>query len=238
MFSSCSMWFVKLGALHVVKLKLNSHTPGVLDNVSSMEAEAAEKYVWNETRISALITSPEAYGGMDPHCPPRGGGDEGGGSLWNLSGGGGGGGDDRDRGMVNETTVASDRIHCIVTVENLPVVPKAKETKLRGVLNKIFGQMGEVTLLEMPFDEKGSSSLGACCVVFRSPEMAAKAVMRFNGRVCLFRHPPHASGARHRCGAAGPCLPCPLAPLSPLRWHAYIQAASQGEAARREEEEC
>ena len=72
---------------------------------------------------------------------------------------------------------------CVVTVDNLPVVPKAKEAKLQGVLNKIFGQMGEVTLLKMPFSKEGSS-LGFCFVEFRSPEMAAKAVKLTNGRVC------------------------------------------------------
>lgn len=69
---------------------------------------------------------------------------------------------------------------CVVTVDNLPVVPKAKESKLQGVLNKIFGQMGEVTLLKMPFSKEGSS-LGFCFVEFRSPEMAAKAVKLTNG---------------------------------------------------------
>ena len=69
---------------------------------------------------------------------------------------------------------------CVITVDNLPKVPKAKEAKLTGVIKKIFGQMGAIVRAEMPFDA-GEVSLGFAFIEFESGEQAAKAVQLTDG---------------------------------------------------------
>ena len=69
---------------------------------------------------------------------------------------------------------------CVITVDNLPKVPKAKEAKLTGVIKKIFGQMGAIVRTEMPFDS-ADVSLGFAFIEFESGEQAAKAVQLTDG---------------------------------------------------------
>eukprot|EP01135_Chromosphaera_perkinsii_P005513 Nk52_evm62s352 gene=Nk52_evmTU62s352 len=73
-------------------------------------------------------------------------------------------------------------IDCIILVDNIPKVPKEKQSKLVAVLGKIFNQMGKVRPngIFMPNDTKGVST-GICFVEFMSPEHASTAVKKGNG---------------------------------------------------------
>jgi len=66
-----------------------------------------------------------------------------------------------------------------VAVSNLPIVDNSKKAKLEGMLNKIFGQVGQVVRLDMPMEE--GKSLGFAYIEFSRPEEAADAVARVDG---------------------------------------------------------
>ena len=69
----------------------------------------------------------------------------------------------------------------LIFVDNLPVIDKTKEAKLMGMINKIYGQVGNFSAEPvMPFGADGKTR-GFALIDFETKEQAAKAVAQTNG---------------------------------------------------------
>lgn len=63
----------------------------------------------------------------------------------------------------------------VAIIQNLPVIPKAKEEKLKGVIAKLVKNIGTVKTIEMPFTAEGKS-YGLCFLEMENRELCDQAV--------------------------------------------------------------
>lgn len=63
----------------------------------------------------------------------------------------------------------------VIVVSNLPTVPAEKYEKLKGVINKIYGQIGSLGSVYMPVDATTKMSKGFAFVEFATPQEAQAA---------------------------------------------------------------
>jgi translation initiation factor 3 subunit B len=78
-------------------------------------------------------------------------------------------------------------LHAVVVVDNLPIVDRAKEKKLKDVLKKIFHLSGEIIDVTLFFNEEGKTE-GYGFIEFVSPEHANKAVTTLDNYPLDKRH--------------------------------------------------
>jgi translation initiation factor 3 subunit B len=85
-----------------------------------------------------------------------------------------------------EEDFCNDYSMCIV-VGGLPVVDEAKHGKLLNVVKKIFGQVGNIVDIQMPYDKNGSTS-GFAFIEFEQESNANDAVRTINNFAMDKRH--------------------------------------------------
>jgi len=89
---------------------------------------------------------------------------------------------DEEDDFEEEPQMDKSMRHSIV-VDNVPAVPKEKVEKLKGVLNKFFGQIGKIIEggLELPTNADTGAGLGYAFIEFESESVANLAIQKANG---------------------------------------------------------
>ena len=92
--------------------------------------------------------------------------------------------DEHDHDLVRPQEVSSDT-SCLVILDGLPIVPRAKFEVLNGLMTKKVLPMkkggGDPVKFTMPFDEKAGQTYGLGIVEYATPKQAKEQVERLNG---------------------------------------------------------